>query len=180
MMKELCMRNLMEIRSLVSEIDPEAYRLPIPLLFGASIGQLVRKILEKYQASLVSMTYGAVEYTRKNGKVELQVEPEIAIKSIDDIYLQIEAIEKDNYMIMLYDFSEGIEENVNSIETTLFRELAYNLEHSNHHQVLIKIACVILGIEDLLPENFGVDPTIVNHDLKQNDNFLKPKKHAEK
>jgi hypothetical protein len=38
----------------------------------------------------------------------------------------------------------------------LFRELAYDLEHSIHHQAIIKIAMKNLNSEYALNENFGV------------------------
>ena len=50
---------------------------------------------------------------------------------------------------------QGTTETTLEIETNYERELLYNLEHSIHHQALIKVALLQLQSVEI-PENFGV------------------------
>lgn len=51
-------------------------------------------------------------------------------------------------------------------KTFINRELAYCLEHSIHHQALIKVGLKEQNIENLIDENFGVAPATIRHKQK--------------
>lgn len=56
--------------------------------------------------------------------------------------------------------SEGGTEHINS---SLYRELAFNIEHAIHHMAIIKIAAKILNPEIQIPSHFGVAPSTIRY-----------------
>ena len=52
---------------------------------------------------------------------------------------------------------------VHRVESTLDRELIYNIEHAIHHMAMIKIGLKVLAPELHLPENFGVAPSTIRY-----------------
>ena len=46
--------------------------------------------------------------------------------------------------------------SMNTVNSTVGRELAYCIEHSIHHQALIKAGLIGSGLKDLTDKDFGV------------------------
>ena len=49
------------------------------------------------------------------------------------------------------------------VESTLERELVYNIEHAVHHMAMIKIGLRQIAPEILIDKNFGVAQSTVNN-----------------
>ena len=56
--------------------------------------------------------------------------------------------------------------SLTKIATTFQRELAYCLEHSIHHQALIKVGLKELNLENIIEKNFGVAPATIRYHEK--------------
>ena len=54
-----------------------------------------------------------------------------------------------------------------AIQSSFYRELAYNIEHAIHHMALIKIGVRALRETIKLPDYFGVASSTVRYQLKQ-------------
>jgi hypothetical protein len=80
----------------------------------------------------------------------------------ENIMLTLGKIKSDCPVKLRADFSaSGGHETI--LDTSLFRELAYDLEHSIHHQALIKIGLADLGEDVITEKNFGIAPSTVRH-----------------
>jgi uncharacterized damage-inducible protein DinB len=55
----------------------------------------------------------------------------------------------------------------NKIPTSIGREVAYCIEHSIHHQAIIKAALIAIGREKLVDEQFGVAYSTIRHRKEQ-------------
>ncbi|MFC4741015.1 DinB family protein [Flavobacterium ponti] len=142
-------KNFDEIIDLLTSLDNTTYTFCHPELSNATIGEHTRHIIEMYQSLLNNYEYGIVNYDKRERNLSIQTDVDFAIKCIKTI---ITSIEKPNRELML---QQGIEEVMYSISTNYERELLYNLEHSIHHQALIKVA-IIKNPAIKVCENFGV------------------------
>jgi hypothetical protein len=66
-------------------------------------------------------------------------------------------MQEDYPLTLQGDFSENSVHHIQLL-SSFHRELAYCLEHSIHHQALIKIGLIELGALHLIDESFGVAP----------------------
>ena len=109
-----------------------------------------------YQSLLNNYENGIVNYDKRERNLNIQTEIEYAINCITLISSEID---KPNKELML---QQGIEIINFSIATNYERELIYNLEHSIHHQALIKVA-VLKNSAIQLSENFGVAKSTIEY-----------------
>jgi uncharacterized damage-inducible protein DinB len=165
-MFEHCKINLLEIKSMLKNIGDTNYSLPSVLLSGATIGQHVRHILEFYQCLLAAEQTGTVNYDKRKRNLQLETDTDFAQQQIEEI---IHSLTKINLIqpIKLEGNYTHVKDANTSISSTFWRELVYCLEHSIHHQALIKIGLKELNLEQLISENFGVAPATIRYKQEQ-------------
>lgn len=161
-------KNLDEIKELLKGLTAEQYSRKIEILSEASIGQHVRHILEFFQCLFNASVTGEVDYDSRKRDLNLESDPHFAGKVIDEIIDKLLELPGDQKLILTanYSVNDDVKEKIN---TTLFRELAYNLEHSIHHQALIKVAVFEMKLSDKIKDNFGYAPSTIRFN-KENKN----------
>lgn len=148
--------NFNEIISLLSNLENDQYTVCHQELSNATIGEHTRHIIEMYQSLLKNYENGNINYDKRERNLSIQTDKEYAIECMNEIQSKID---KPNKELIL---EQGIK-NVNySISTNYQRELLYNLEHSIHHQALIKVA-VLKHPSIQLCENFGVAKSTIEY-----------------
>jgi len=161
-----CIENLKELKRLIVLLDDEYYQYKSKTLSDASIGQHIRHILEFYVCLINGIRDGVVNYDKRERNLALETTPDKAVYTIDDITSYISLINKDEDIKLVGNFSS--KGNITTtIKSSLNRELAYCLEHSIHHQALIKIGLQELNITLLIDDTFGVAPATIRHKQKQ-------------
>src|SRR5690606_55641 len=149
MLVKLNYEVLEELSDFLNQLKLEDFVEFSPVLKTSSIGQHIRHILELYECLLSQYESGIVCYDdRKRDKV-LETDVDQAISKIKEIQSSIQFTDKE----MLLKMFSGVDSE--TIRSSYFRELWYNLEHCIHHQALIKIACNSLAYISL-PASFGV------------------------
>ncbi len=161
-MKNLCKENLNEISALLKVLSFDQYTQQSKLLSGSSIGQHVRHILEFYTCLLKGANQGKVNYDLRERDFNIENVTTKAISCIDQILAGLDRLENIGDFILEGNFTKDINRRSN-IKTSLERELAYCLEHSIHHQALIKIALIDQNSEQMINESFGVAPATIRH-----------------
>lgn len=157
-MKEQCIKNLGEIKSVISELNNDQYAQRMEVLSGSSIGQHVRHILEFYFCLIQGIKSGVVNYDLRERDLTLESEVKAALTAIQ--YLQHEIQSFDLTLAIRLEGDCGVTvSEVFIIPSNLHRELCYNLEHSIHHQAIIKIALKSMMKNPALAESFGVAPS---------------------
>lgn len=156
MLKTSIRENFNEIIGLLNNLDNESYAFCHQELSDATIGEHVRHIIEMFQSLLNSYEDGIVNYDKRERNLKIQTELDYAITCITFICSQID---KPNKELVL---QQGIERIHYNVITNYERELIYNLEHSIHHQALIKVA-VLKNSEIQLSENFGVAKSTIEY-----------------
>lgn len=151
-MNHLCIENLQDIKELLLKLEDEQYTFQSNFLYGASIGQHLRHILEFYERVFTLNECGIINYSKRERKKHLEYCRISAIEFIDKLCNNIHNSEqKDRLLVFNDDAIEG-EKMITSFE----REVFYCLEHSIHHQALIKVCLKEQNLEILVETNFGV------------------------
>ncbi|WP_338378854.1 DinB family protein [uncultured Flavobacterium sp.] len=148
--------NFSEIISLLTNLDTSSYTFCHSELSNATIGEHTRHIIEMYQSLINNYEIGIINYDKRERNLSIQTDVEYAINCIKTI---VNNLEKPNKELIL---QQGIDKLVYSISTNYERELLYNLEHSIHHQALIKVA-VLKNPSIQLSENFGVAKSTIEY-----------------
>lgn len=161
-MRTYCIENLNEIKLLLHQLTNEQYTFNAKLLSTASIGQHVRHILEFYQSVIKGLETNCINYDHRERNFLVETDKDAAIQIIDNIQtlLSIEIFDKLFVLEGNFCAEEGKQLQ---IQTTLLRELAYCLEHSIHHQALIKVALIELNLTSLIDDNFGLAPATIRY-----------------
>jgi uncharacterized damage-inducible protein DinB len=159
--------KLSEIKSLLTKLPKELYAAPKKVLSNASIGQHFRHILEFYTSLEKGAKTGTVCYDDRKRNELIETYANHAENSVEKSIDFLNSIEADGPLKMRANYATSEEQSV--IQTSLYRELAYALDHTIHHLAIIKIALLTENKEIKLDSDFGVAPSTIRYQ-KQGDN----------
>ncbi len=155
--------NLLEIKELLKGLNANQYNRKLEILSEASIGQHVRHILEFYQCLFNGRERKVVNYDSRKRDLKLEGDLLFATKTIEEIVNALLEVKSDFPITFIVDYSVHENQPTTSIQSSFFRELAYNLEHSIHHQALIKVAITEMQLHSLVKDDFGFAPSTIRH-----------------
>jgi uncharacterized damage-inducible protein DinB len=161
-MIEHCLTDLQRLRAFLSKIDDPQFSREIINLGGSSIGQHTRHILEFYDGLLQGYACGCINYDMRKRAMILETDTSAALATIVEICSNLSLLQ-DKSLLLQGDFSHEESEQNSAIQTSVFRELAYCLEHSIHHQALIKVGLIELELLSCIDSTFGVAPATIRH-----------------
>ncbi len=144
--------NLEENIQLLRQLSNEELTTENMKLSGATIGEHIRHSIELLDCLLVNYETGIINYDIRQREVKIQTDVNYAISILEN---QVKSLEKSNKKLSLVHncYSES-----ELLPTNYFRELLYNLEHSIHHQALIKVA--LFSFPHITISNtFGIAPS---------------------
>lgn len=159
-MKTFCQENLIEIKKVLIQLTDEQYVYSSKTLFGATIGQHVRHILEFYQSALNGLDTKIVNYDHRQRNLLIETNCHFAIQIIDEINTNLALDLTDEMLVLEGNFCADEGKEI-KIQTSFFRELAYCLEHSIHHQALIKVGLLEINCISFIDETFGLAPATI-------------------
>lgn len=148
--------NFIQIIELLNQLNDTEYSFCHEELSNATIGEHTRHIIEMYQSLLKNYDSKVVNYDKRERNISIQTDKVVAINAINAI---LENIELENTDMTL---EQGIDEITFQVKTNYFRELLYNLEHSIHHQALIKVAVLKDKKIQICPE-FGIAKSTIEY-----------------
>lgn len=160
-MTNYCVEDLLKMRSLLLKLEDRDYTHASHLLSGATIGQHIRHILEFYSCLLHIGDDLSVNYDERKRDKDTECHRTVAIHQIDQLVIELGRISEDYPLILKGNYSSDPQTRTSTVDSSLFRELAYNLEHSIHHQALIKITLKERELDHLINERFGVAPATI-------------------
>lgn len=154
-MKVVAKENLHQLRDILQIIEENTYSQKVEILSGASIGQHIRHILEFYIILVSGSFSGILSYDKRERDIRIEEDPKFAIKTIDKLLPGIDRLDETLAIKLEGNFTTKGTSN-NSIPSSVMRELAYCIEHSIHHQAIIKAGLLAFGLKDLADNHFGV------------------------
>lgn len=154
-MKTTAKENLMQLMNLLKSISESDYTKTNEVLSGATIGQHIRHILEFYLLLVSGSLSGTISYDKRERDLRIETNLSFARDTIDRLLTAIDSIREDDPVLLEADYT--IDGNSgNAIRSTAGRELTFCIEHSIHHQAIIKAGLIATGLPDLTDDHFGV------------------------
>lgn len=147
--------NLKSTKKLLKKISDDTFIRPASSLSDISIGQHVRHILEFYFSIVNGIDNKIVNYDARKRSLEMETNKSHCIQKINEL-LEIFESEIQPYEVTIKYNESEVEDNFSSMASTSQRELMYCLDHSIHHQALIKVALKEFKLEYIIDKNFGL------------------------
>ena len=148
--------NLSENIELLRQLTNDEFTQKNPELSNATIGEHMRHIIELFGCLLENYDYGLINYDDRKRDVLLQTDKNEAIAIIEKYLFELD---KPNKPLSL---THNCFSPIELLQTNYFRELIYNLEHSIHHQALIKVALYNFP-HITISDSFGVAPSTLEY-----------------
>jgi hypothetical protein len=156
--------QLNQMRNLIQSLSQQEYADNLPLLAQNSIGKHCRHVIEFYICLLEGQANDTVDYDKRNRDLQLEIDKHAALAAIDHIATQL-PLSTEKPMLLLATYPEGSTQ----LNTTFFREIVYNIEHTIHHLAIIKMAISTHFPHLTLPDEVGFAYSTMQH-AKQHTN----------
>lgn len=144
-----------QLLDMVSVLEADIYPRPLEVLSHASIGQHVRHILEFFQCLVACTGDNHLNYDKRSRNLLIEQQRESSLALMQDLIAAMDQLDLDRRLMLEADYGSSKETYV-LVETTVGRELSYNIEHAIHHMALIKIGLIQSGSSYIIPADFGV------------------------
>jgi hypothetical protein len=151
--------NFSENIELLRQLTNDEYTQQNPELSNATIGEQMRHIIELFSCLIENYENGVINYDDRKRDIILQTDKSEAISTLKKY---LEELNKPNKSLSLV---HNCFSTFELLPTNYFRELIYNLEHSIHHQALIKVALQNLR-HIKVSESFGIAPSTLEYRKK--------------
>lgn len=152
---------LEKVDDLLEQLTADEFTDEQGLLFGSSIGQHIRHILEFYECLLGNLEEGAFSYDHRKRDLLLETQLTEARGSVKRSVNMLSILDRDKDLRME---SELPGEACHSVQsTTLKRELAYLADHGVHHLAMVRVALEQTMPHITFPEQLGVAASTRNH-----------------
>lgn len=157
MLKQEAIKQLLSVQSILSQIKDNDYTATLTTLKGASIGKHIRHIVEFYECLLFNNFNNIVNYDNRKRNLLLEENVKYTEGFITEIIDTLIKIENNARVLLVAKYQD---QNI-SMESSIYREITYNIEHAVHHLAIISIAIPIHFNYINLSPNFGyADSTI--------------------
>lgn len=154
-MKKVAKENLEQLSEMLQRISNEQYTQKSDILSGSSVGQHIRHILEFYLLLVSGSFSGTISYDKRQRDHRIEDSTDFALETITRLIKGVETLDLNQEVKFEGDFTtNGSQDNFTA--SSVGRELAYCIEHSIHHQAIIKAGLIDLGMSSITCENFGV------------------------
>lgn len=151
------------LNTLISSNNSAHYRKVFAPLFISSAGAHMRHIIDHYLALIVGFPLGKVDYDVRHRNSNVELEPELALKKLAQISNWIKSLAETD-LTRAFTLSTEIsvhEQKVQSVPTSLARELVFAGSHAVHHYAMI--AQIAQQQDMVLPINFGIAPATATY-----------------
>lgn len=152
--------TLIDVETSINILNEQEFTTPIDLLSGSSIGQHIRHIIEFYDCIFKPDSGSVISYDNRKRDVRIETDPYFALQKTDEIKKHLGQITEDKKLIFVGNYSTN-EQSKTVFPTSLYRELAYALDHTIHHLAIVKIGLSVLNKQ--VHENFGVAPSTIRN-----------------
>lgn len=147
---------LNQLIALCEDLSSNQYSTSLNLLMDISIGKHIRHIVEFYDILKDSCkSDGLLSYDKRKHCHRTETEIKFAVDRFKDILSWLNEISEDQALKLNVSYDRVGNEGFN-IDTSLQRELVYNIEHAIHHMAIIRIAIEQDFPSIKLDKHFGI------------------------
>lgn len=151
---------LNQIANLVEQISDNNYAEQLDLLNNNTISKHVRHIVELYVQLLVGIPNNEINYDKRERNLLIETNRLYTLNCVVGLQKRISNIEEKEQPMIL---SSLINDEEILVNTSLERELIYNIEHAIHHMAIIQIAVNHYFKYISLDKNFGIAYATIKH-----------------
>lgn len=159
MLKQNSIKQLLQLKYILNQVDELDYSKPLKVLDNGTIGKHVRHILEFYQCLFILNANDTICYDDRKRNILLEENVRYATDYIFQIMDTLEQVTTNKRLLLKskYNTTELI------LETSLYREITYNIEHTVHHLAIIRIAVSSEFDYIKLSDGFGYADSTLNY-----------------
>lgn len=151
-----------QLETIITQCKEEDFARPLNELSNSTFGQHIRHTLEFFICLYDARNERLVNYDNRRHDREIETDKKLATSVIASIVSFVDQNTEDFEINFEANYTENEGAN-QTMKSSFFRELAYNIEHAIHHMALMKVAInQSLSYIDL-PENFGVASSTVRY-----------------
>ena len=153
---------LAQLDQIIQTCKDEDFNRPLPELSGSTFGQHIRHTLEFFICLFDAKNDKMINYDHRKHDQLIETDRKIARSVITSIQEFLSANTED--FKLTFEANYTSEEGKDTVmESSFYRELAYNIEHAIHHMALLKVAVNhTLNYIDL-PPHFGVASSTIRY-----------------
>ncbi len=161
-LNEACKDILMQLDTVIKDINEDDFVKPIPSLNKSTIGQHIRHTLEFFMCLMNNISTGEINYDKRDHDKVIETDRFIASAMVKQLIVFLNEVKED--VSLNLDASYSLQDDDSTvIKTNLFRELAYNIEHAIHHMAIIKIGIKEIAPYVKLPSHFGIAVSTIKY-----------------
>lgn len=151
------------LNTLINNNNGADYRKVLSPLFMSSAGAHMRHIIDHYLALIAGLPLGKVDYDVRHRNSKVALEPELALDKLAQISYWLKSLVSTDLTRALTLSTETSvhEKKVQSVPTSLARELVFAGSHAVHHYAMI--AQIAQQQEMVLPSSFGIAPATATY-----------------
>lgn len=151
------------LNSLISDNSKSNYCKVLSPLFISSAGAHMRHIIDHYLALISGLSVGKVDYDIRHRNSKVEQEPKLALDKLVQISHWLKSLgEADLTQALILNTEISIQEHkVQSVPTSLARELIFVSSHAIHHYAMI--AQISQQQKMQLPSSFGIAPATATY-----------------
>lgn len=148
---------------LINNNNDSAYRNVLSPLFMSSAGAHMRHIIDHYLALIAGLQLGKIDYDVRHRNSKVEHEPQLALDKLIQISNWLKSLTGTDLtrVLTLYTEVSVTERKVQSVPTSLARELVFTGSHAVHHYAMI--AQIAQQQEMALPSSFGIAPATATY-----------------
>lgn len=153
---------LRQIDHIIDQCKDPDFSRPLNELSGSTFGQHVRHTLEFFICLYDAKNEKLINYDNRKHDKLIETDRKLAQSVISSICTFLSTNTEDFEVAFEANYTQEGGNN-QSMKSSFFRELAYNIEHAIHHMALLKIAInqSLQYIE--LPDHFGVASSTIRY-----------------
>jgi uncharacterized glyoxalase superfamily protein PhnB len=150
-MHNIIQKQITDITDILRQLSPSEYAQELSLLNGSSIGKHIRHIIEFYEALFTAQKTKKLCYDHRERKMILEDNLSYTLHFLEEMKEQCILLAQNVPLVMEAQYDKYTYE----VNTSLHREIIYNIEHTVHHLAIIRIALMACFPDVRIPENFG-------------------------
>ena len=151
-----------QMKVYLDQIGEDRYQEKLEIFSGSSIGQHTRHIIEFFLCLVNQLEAKMINYDQRERKRDIEEDPSSAVQVLDSLSKMLREVQAPETLQLVTCYGVGVSEHT-QVDTTLERELLYNIEHAVHHLAMIKIGLKAIASEMDLPSDFGIAQSTLSY-----------------
>ena len=151
---ESATNTLEQLSHFLHQINEQQYCTPLPIFSESTVGMHVRHIIEFYQCLIKGVQLGEMDYDARERSLLQETNIAYALECIQNLFIDLSAIQGNTPIVLMA--SPKSTHQKWTIESTIYRELLYVIEHTIHHLAIIKMGCMSAFPTIPFHKDFGV------------------------